>query len=248
MSPLDGYPSIWIGFDPRPAETQGFAVARGSIRRRLTVPIPINGVSLSTRHTRLYWRPMDRRNGQLWDVVSDAPMSTEFAISRFLVPHLARSKLLGAKGEWALFVDADVMARNNLCNLFKQADPSKVCMVVKHDHKPHSDIKMGGQVQTSYARKNWSSVVLWNCQHKGARHLTPELVNTKRGLWLHQFAWLDDNDIGELDPVWNHLVGEMPPNPDAKIAHFTAGVPAIPGYEQCEFADEWRHELERWAA
>jgi len=102
---------------------------------------------------------------------------------------------------------------------------------------------MDGQVQTSYARKNWSSVVLWNCAHKGTLALTVEMINTVRGLWLHQFAWLDDSQIGALDPRWNFLVGEVPPDPTAKLVHFTNGTPNIEKYRDCEFADEWRAEL-----
>jgi lipopolysaccharide biosynthesis glycosyltransferase len=200
--------------------------------------VPIKGLVLNELRSKgLYDRPTEVRDGRLWDVISQAPMATEFAISRFLVPYLAR------KG-WAIFVDADVMARVSLTELFAQADRSKACMVVKHNHNPNSMIKMDGQIQTAYARKNWSSVVLWNCEHPRTRLLTPDVVNRERGLWLHQFSWLGDNDIGELDPAWNHLVGEMPRNPRAKLVHFTTGTPNIKGYEHCEFADEWRAQLQ----
>jgi len=233
--------SIWIGFDPRPAETQGFAVARQSIRRRLNAPIPIYGLSLNTlKLAGLYHRPIERRDGRLWDTISDAPMSTEFAISRFLVPYLAQQG-------WALFADADVMARANLMELFAAGDPGKACMVVKHSYTPATDVRLDGQVQTAYTRKNWSSVVLWNCNHPKTKALTPEVINRERGLWLHQFTWLDDGDIGELDPRWNHLVGDKPPDPAAKLVHFTNGTPNMAGFEGCEFADEWRAELEWWA-
>jgi hypothetical protein len=233
--------SIWVGFDPRPAEMQGFAVARQSIRRRLTQPIPIVGLRLDDLRRRgLYTRPTEIIDGRLWDVISAAPMSTEFAISRFLVPHLARTG-------WALFVDADVMARVNLCELFRQRDQSKACMVVKHADYMTGLTKMDGQIQTAYARKNWSSVVLWNCDHHATQLLTPTTVNERRGLWLHQFTWLEDDEIGELDPCWNHLVGDKPPDPNAKLVHFTNGTPNMPGHEHCEYADEWRDELEMWA-
>lgn len=235
--------SVAIGYDPRPVEAQGFAVARQSIRRRLPEPYPVWSLRLKAlRQEGLYTRPTERREGRLWDVLSDAPMATEFALSRFLVPHLSG---LG----WCLFVDADVLARAPLMQLFAQRDESKACLVVKHgQYQPKGISKMDGQMQTSYPRKNWSSVVLWNCDHPGTRMLTPELVNSKRGLWLHQFSWLDDKDIGELDPAWNHLVGEHEPNAKARLVHFTNGTPNMPGYENCEFADEWRAELERWAA
>lgn len=227
---------IWIGFDPRPLEVQAFAVARRSIKRRLSENIPIYPLNMSAlKEAELYVRPTERRNGQLWDVISNAPMSTAFAVSRFLVPYLAHSG-------WALFADCDVMARVDLVELFACADPDKACMVVKHNYKPKTDTKMEGQKQLAYPRKNWSSVVLWNCDHPKTKVLTPQVVNTERGLWLHQFSWLHDSDIGELDACWNHLVGDQPPNSAAKLVHFTNGSPNMPGHENCEFADEWRAE------
>lgn len=233
--------NIYIGFDERPAEVQSFAVARQSIRRRLNLPIPIHGLSLrQLRAVGLYYRPTTVYDNKLWDEISDAPMSTQFAISRFLVPHLAQTG-------WALFVDADVMARVNLHELFQIADPSKACMVVKHRDYLWGLNKMDGQIQTAYTRKNWSSVVLWNCDHPATRMLTPEMVNRERGLFLHQFAWLADDDIGELDPKWNWLVGHSDPHIDPAIVHFTEGCPSMPGYENCAYANEWRAELERWA-
>jgi regulator of protease activity HflC (stomatin/prohibitin superfamily) len=119
--------------------------------------------------------------------------------------------------------------------------------VVNRLRQVTSAIKQDGQAQIPYARKNWSSVVLWNCDHPGTRYLTPDVVNTQKGLWLHQFTWLDDSAIGELDPEWNHLVGEAPRRPGAKLVHFTQGTPNMPGYEDCEFAREWRDELSKWA-
>jgi len=230
---------IYIGFDPRPAEAQAYAVARKSIRRYSK--IKIKGVILKDLIAcGLYDRPTDRRDGVMWDRISGAPMSTEFAISRFLVPRLARSG-------WALFVVGDVLARADVGELFAMADPSKACMVVKHNYTPVGKTKMDGQIQTAYPRKNWSSVVLWNCDHRGAQYLTPGIVNTMRGLWLHQFSWLDDSDIGELDPCWNHLVGDYPPNAEAKLVHFTNGCPNMDRFERCEYADEWWDAVYRWA-
>ena len=236
--------SIWLGFDQRPAETQAFAVARHSIRarlRQLRQIVPINGVALSyLREQNLYTRPLYKNGNKMFDGISDAQISTEFSISRFLVPHMAGSGL-------ALFADGDVMARADLHDLFDCfEDKSKACMVVKHDYTPKAKVKMEGAAQTAYARKNWSSVVLWNCDHPNVKGLTPEVVNRAAGLWLHQFAWLHDDDIGELDPCWNHLVGELPRNPSAKLVHFTQGTPNMHGHEQCEYATEWWKELEAW--
>lgn len=231
--------SVWIGFDRR--EVDAFAVARHSIVRRLTQPIPVRGVHLpDLRAKGLYSRRMSTRDGRLWDDISNAPCATEFSLTRFLTPHLAGNG-------WALFVDCDVMARTNVARLFDLADPKYAVMCVKHEHKAVEGLKMDGQVQTAYQRKNWSSVMLFNVAHPANRALTLDYINTAKGLDLHQFAWLDDDLIGALPKEWNHLVGVDAPNPDAKIAHMTLGIPTMPGYEACEFAEEWRNELRRWA-
>ena len=232
--------SVWIGFDPR--EVDAYAVARASIRRRTIAQLPINAVELSKlRHAGLYSRPTERRDGRLWDVISEAPMATEFACSRFLVPHLAGSG-------WALFMDCDMLVRTSLSRLFELADPSKAVMVVKHHHEPPEGEKMDGQAQTRYARKNWSSVILWNVSHPANKALTVELVNTVPGRDLHRFCWLDDDLIGELPQSWNWLAYHSSPEIDPDIVHFTEGVPSMPGYEDQPYADEWRRELRAWAA
>jgi hypothetical protein len=238
--------SIYIGFDAR--ESDAFAVARESIRKHLNTPIPIYGLVLEDmRKAGLYWRPTEKRLSAadppvLWDVISEHPMATEFAISRFLVPHLAKEGL-------ALFVDADVMARGCVAWLFEKAEnlDDKAVWCVQHKHQQSAGLKMDNQVQSAYGRKNWSSVMLWNCDHAGAKKLTPEYVNSVPGRDLHQFKFLADDEIGELGPEWNHLVGEYAPNPDAKLVHFTLGHPAMAGYENSEFGDEWRAERDRWA-
>lgn len=233
---------VFIGFDPRPPEAQCFAVARGSLKRHSSLPIPIKGLILSELQKEgLYTRPTEVRDGRLFDVISGKPMSTEFAISRFLVPHLCTS---GA----ALFMDADMLVRRNIMELFRQLDPTKAVMVVKHDHRPTADTKMDNQVQLSYERKNWSSVVLWNIDHPANKRLTLEMVNTMPGLWLHQFRWLKDEEIGELNVGWNWLAGISDPSVSPSIVHFTEGSPAMPGYEKSPYADEWWRELRSWAA
>lgn len=235
--------SVWIGWEPR--EADAFAVARHSINRRARLRVPVLGLQLKPCRARgLYYRPTERREGQLWDVVSNAPMATEFACSRFLVPRLARSMFGGG---WALFMDCDMLVRTDINALFDQCYEDKAVMVVKHEHKPAEGVKMDGQMQTAYARKNWSSVCAFNLDHPANEELTPRLVNTLPGRDLHAFCWLDDDDIGELHPRWNYLVGHTEGVRNPGVVHFTDGSPAMPGYETCEYADEWRTELERWA-
>ena len=229
--------SIWLGYDSR--ETEAFVVARRSMRR-YAPGIPIDAICVDDmRDLGLYTRPTTRRDGRLWDVISDAPMSTEFAISRFLTPHLAKS-------EWALFADCDVLARAPLNELFAQADPKYAVMCVPHYHQPKDGVKMDGQVQTRYARKNWSSVMLFNCDHKANQKLTLDLINSVPGRDLHRFCWLRDDKIGPLHLSWNFLVGHTDPAIEAKLVHFTEGGPWLPEYRDVPFAGEWLEERRGW--
>lgn len=231
--------TIWIGYDPR--EVAAFAVARRSVLR-LTwpLPIPVRGLMLDDlRKKDLYYRPTSIRDGKLWDDISEAPMSTEFAISRFLVPHLAQ------KG-WAFFMDCDMLVRRRLDHLWDQCDPEKAVMLVKHSYNPPEGEKMDGQAQLKYARKNWSSVMIFNCDHPANKRLTVEMINTLPGRDLHRFCWLDDSQIGELDASWNWLAGYSDSYIDPSIVHFTEGGPWLSAYENAPYADEWRDELARW--
>ncbi len=234
--------SAWIGFDPR--EAAAFAVAKQSASR-LSNPISIKGVVLADLQRRgFYTRPTEVRLGKLWDVVSGAHMSTEFAISRFFVPMLA------GKG-WALFMDCDVIVKENLAHLFQKLDDRYAVYCVKHDYQPAGGWKMDAQEQTSYPRKNWSSVMVFNCDHPSNKALTTDVLNMWTGRKLHGLEWLKDEEIGELDPAWNWLVGEQPePEGGAKIVHMTLGGPWInsPPFQNVPYAAEWRDYLEKWAS
>ena len=231
---------LFIGYDPR--ESDAFHVARQSA---YSFGMKSTGVRLDfLRGMGYYRRPTSIRDGRLWDDISGASMSTEFAISRFLVPHLA-----GSDG-WALFVDGDVMFRRDPNDLFDLADSKYAVMCVKHEHVSEAmlhgatETKMDGQVQQYYEKKNWSSVVLWNLGHPSIRYgLTPDMVNRLPGRDLHRFSWLRDEEIGALPSEFNHLVGVNPPRSDAAIVHHTLGIPSMPGYEDSEYADEWRSWL-----
>lgn len=246
MSEISGMAglSIWIGFDSR--EAASFAVTRYSTKKYLTLPIPVKGVVLADLQARgLYTRPMEWRvndHGKLamWDVISEAWQSTEHANARFLVPQLA-------KRGWALFLDGDMLVRRNFVRLFDGLDPRLAAYCVKHKHEPAPGAKMDAQEQTRYARKNWSSMIAFNCDHEANKALTPHMVNTLPGRDLHRLCWLDDEHIGALDPTWNHLNGISAPELMTNVVHFTEGTPDMPGYENAPFADEWRASLGRWA-
>lgn len=222
---------LFLGWDAD--EMVACAVARFSASAHSSVSLDIRRLAMPYLKARgLYTRPTERRTKGYWDVISDAPMSTEHAIARFLVPHLC-----GYQG-WALFTDGDVLFRKDVGELFALADPTKAVQVVQHQHAPTHTEKMDGHIQTQYARKNWSSVMLFNCWHPSNRALTVDLVNTVPGRDLHRFCWLKDEEIGALPSEWNHLVGHSA-HPDPAIVHYTEGWPACPGYEHSEFADEW---------
>lgn len=244
--------SLWIGFDPR--EASAYAVARNSAARHCTnKALRFRGVVLEDLKAKgLYTRPTTTKiNGEgrleMVDVISirpdyDGRISTQHANARFLVKELAREG-------WAMFCDGDVLFRGNVMDVFRNLDPQYAVYCVKHDYAPKTGTKMDGQVQSAYARKNWSSVFLINCEHEANAALTLDLVNSVPGRELHRFCWIEDDDlIGALPPEWNYLVGDSPKLDDPKIVHFTNGVPDMPGYEHCEFSDEWRNELLRWAA
>ena len=176
------------------------------------------------------YRAVDKR-GQMYDLPSNAPCSTEFAASRFLVPILCQTG-------WALFVDCDVLFMANPFDLMKYADPEKAVMVVKHNHFG-TGLKMAGMQQTAYQRKNWSSVMLFNCDNPANRRLSIRDVNERPGRDLHAFYWLHDSEIGQLPEQWNWLVG-VQEKPDApKIAHFTQGGPWLKGWEPAAYDDLW---------
>lgn len=241
--------SIYIGFDSR--ETPAFAVAAHSAKRHMIHRnIPVRGLVLQKLQTSgLYTRPTEpwyKPDGTrvLIDKLSarddyDGAMSTEFAISRFLVPHLARTG-------WALFMDCDMLVRDDLAHLFALADDRFAVMCVKHDHQSAHSVKMDNQPQTNYHRKNWSSVMLFNCDHPSNRKLTLEMVNSAPGRDLHRFCWLADSEIGSLPLAWNWLAGESPDHPNPKIVHHTLGSPCLKGYENAPYASEWRQNLELW--
>lgn len=230
--------SVYIGFDAR--EADAFAVCRASLLRHMKESIPVHSLVLQQLIADgLYRRPTERMAFGLVDVLSRRPdydgrMSTEFAISRFLVPHLAKSG-------WALFMDCDMLVRADIGKVFDLADESKALMCVKHDYRPSKREKMDGQVQTPYPRKNWSSFMLFNCDHPANKGLTLDLVNTVPGKDLHGFCWLKDEQIGALPQEWNFLVGHN----DPAVVHFTEGVPSMKGYEKSLFAEEWLGELAR---
>ncbi len=227
--------NIYIGWDPR--EEAAYEVAASSIARRATGPVTIQPLRLQdVGH--ILTRPIESRDGKMWCPISQAPMATEFAISRFCVPFIGNG--------WALFADCDIVCLADIADLFALADPNYAVMCVKHNYAPVQTAKMDGQPQTAYSRKNWSSVMLFNRGHPANRKLTLEALNAWPGRDLHAFKWLDDSEIGELPKEWNYLDGVYPfPNPEIKIAHLTLGGPWLKGWKGGQMDQMWLMERER---
>lgn len=210
---------IFIGFDPR--ETVAYHVLSHSIMKRASEPVSITPLSLATL-------------AGVFNRERDPLQSTDFAFTRFLVPHLCNYSGL------ALFMDCDMLVRCDIAELFDMARRSPYTVTcVKHRQKPREDVKFLGAKQTSYARKNWSSLMMFNCYAPACSRLTPQYVASASGLELHQMQWANGSAIGEFPREYNHLVGHDEPNPDAKIVHYTLGGPYFNEYIECEYAQEW---------
>jgi hypothetical protein len=215
---------VYIGYDEK--ESVAYHVLSHSILRHASCPVSITPV-MRSQIERVYTRPR-------------GPMeSTDFSLSRFLVPYLS-----GYEG-YSLFLDCDMLCQADIAQLlmYGLAFQNKAVHVVQHDYTPMSTRKFLDQPQTTYAKKNWSSVMLFN--NRRCTALTPEYVNAATGLALHQFQWLHEEEVGDLPTEWNWLVGEYAPNADAKLLHYTLGTPCFPEYAQCEQADRWHAEYAR---
>jgi lipopolysaccharide biosynthesis glycosyltransferase len=160
--------------------------------------------------------------------------SNKFIYSRFLTP------FLNEYSGWAIFADGDMVCNHDITELWNLKDPSKAVQVVKHEYKTKKTVKYLGNKNEDYPRKNWSSLVLWNCEHPANKILTPDFIQDKPGSFLHRFSWLDDSQIGELPIEWNWLAIEYPNNPAAKIIHYTLGTPCFKEYSTTSQADIWQ--------
>ena len=222
----------YIGYDPR--EERAVEVASRTLKK-------VSGITAELLRSErladagLLWRISDHRGGQAYDLVSNAPKSTAFAASRFLVPILCQDG-------WALFTDCDVVFMRDPREMVNEIEIGKAVYVVKHEYTPVSQWKMDSQVQTVYPRKNWSSVMLFDCGHPANRRLSLHDVNTRPGRDLHALYWLNDAEIGELDPAWNWLVGEQPMPDRLGIAHVTNGGPFTQGWKGGPHDDIWLRE------
>ena len=219
---------VFVGYDTR--EDIAYQVCKHSLEsRNKNVEVrPLKQNEL--REQGWYSRPIDKL------------ASTEFTFTRFLVPELCNFD------GWALFCDSDIIFIEDIKELFDQADNKYAVMCAQHDYTPKEGVKMDGQTQTVYPRKNWSSVVLFNCGHPSNKKLDISLVNNPdiTGAYLHRFSWLDDSEIGQISHEWNWLTDWYEEGKDGspKALHYTEGGPWFENYRNCGWHSTWKIELQ----
>ena len=216
--------TVYIGWDSR--EPIAADVCKHSILKHASIPVDIVMLKQDElRKRNLYWRDIDKL------------ASTEFTFTRFLVPEL--NNFEGT----AIFMDSDMILTTDIAELIAEVDPKKAISCVQHDYTPPEGVKMDGQRQLAYPRKNWSSMVVWNCAHPANKQVTKELVNDPEitGAYLHRFSWLKDHYIGLLGPQWNWLVDWYVEGRDGSplLLHYTEGGPWFANHQNCGYADLW---------
>jgi len=221
--------NFFIGYDSK--EDIAYRVCKQSLLNNSTSNIKVKSLKLYELIAKnFYTRAVD-------------PLaSTEFTYSRFLIP-----ALMNYKG-WAIFCDCDFLFFKDINLLFDTIEGDRAVYCVKHDYKPKEKHKMDGQQQTIYPRKNWSSFIVYNCEHPSNKKLTVDLVNSQTGSFLHQFKWLNDNEIGSLDERWNWLEGWSSKNnkKEPYAVHYTRGGPWFDEWQDVEFANEWIKERNKY--
>lgn len=242
---------VFIGYDPR--EHDAYEVCRYSLTRRSSEPVHVTplkqgGLRQSGLYTRKY---VVDEVGQRIDLIDEKPFSTEFSFSRFLVPEVARRNKLK---EPVVFVDCDFLFLGDIALMVEEA----LCQgtplaVVKHNYVPPSRRKMDGCVQDPYNKKLWSALMVMQPWSEACLRLTPDYVNEAKGSTLHQFEWCDTSEIGVLHEKWQWIPTASPTTGVQKplqlgAVHFTEGMPFMDGYENCEYADDWRRELRHMQA
>jgi lipopolysaccharide biosynthesis glycosyltransferase len=222
------YNKVYVGWDS--TQEVAYEILKYSLLKKSSniEVIPIKQHQLRTRS--IYNRPVDPLS------------STEFTFTRFLVPYLQNYK------EWALFMDCDMLPLVDINALFDQVDEKYALMCTQHDYIPSKKIKMDSKQQEYYPRKNWSSLVLFNCNHPSNKVLNRDLVNNLNlsGKFFHRFGWLKDEEIGKLSHEFNWLVNwyKEPEDGTPKILHFTEGGPWLDKYNKEQYADIWFNELD----
>jgi len=210
---------IFVGYDPR--EAVAYHTCANSIIRHASCPVAIIPLALNLFK-------------DYTETHTDG--SNQFIYSRFLVPHL-----MDYTGH-AIFIDGDMIVRSDIAELWQWRHKQYDVQVVKHNYETCMTEKYLGAKNENYPRKNWSSVIIWNCESAANKRLTPEFVQQSTGAELHRFTWICDEQIGDLPAEWNWLPDEYGPNINADLLHYTLGAPCFHDFATTPMADEWHRE------
>lgn len=214
--------NIVIGFDQR--ESVAFHTFVQSIIEKASIPVNITPLAINSLK--------DYKE-------THEDKSNDFIYSRFLTPYLNNFE------GWAIFFDGDMVCQTDIKELWDLRDEKKALLVVKHNYQSKAKKKYLGNINENYPRKNWSSVILWNCSHPKHKVLTPNFIAEQTGKYLHRFSWLNDDDIGDLPLAWNWLAIEYPINMEAKLIHYTLGTPCFREYSSTDMAEAWQDTYKR---
>ena len=208
---------IVVGFDQR--ESVAYHTFTQSVIENSTVPVRFLPLSISSL-------------SNYKEVHKDG--SNEFIYSRFLVPYM-----MNFKG-WAIYADGDMVCLEDIKKLWNLRDNKYAVQVVKHDYKTKITEKYWGNKNEDYPRKNWSSLILWNCEHEAHKILTPDFIQNQSGAFLHRFSWINDDEIGSLDKEWNWLAMEYEEKEPINLIHYTIGTPCFKEYEKKSLSQHWK--------
>jgi lipopolysaccharide biosynthesis glycosyltransferase len=208
--------NIVVGFDQR--EAVAYHAFTQSVIEKSSIPISFMPLAINT-----LYEYKETHNDR----------SNDFVYSRFLTPFLNDFR------GWAIFADGDMICQADIKELWDLRDDTKAVLVVKHNYQTKSFKKYLGNINENYPKKNWSSLILWNCGHPKHKILTPQFISNQSGQYLHRFSWLNEDEIGELPKEWNWLAIEYPENPNAKLIHYTLGTPCFNEYKDTSMADHW---------
>ena len=216
---------IFVGFDGK-VEPVAYHTFCQSVIEKSSIPVSFTPLALNTL-------------SEYKETHTDG--SNAFIYSRFLVPYLCDFKGM------ALFVDGDMICRADIAEILWEHEQDHAVKVVKHYYQTKHPVKYLGAKNEDYPKKNWSSVMLWNCGHHLNKQLTPKFVMDKPGKYLHRFEWLKypEEQVGKLDETWNWLETEYEYNADAKLVHHTLGTPCFKGYQNTDYSQEWFKTYQR---
>jgi lipopolysaccharide biosynthesis glycosyltransferase len=223
--------NVFIGWDPRDQEAA--EVCRYTLLKHATLPVNVQFLRLD-----------DLMAGKIYTRKDDPESSGQYTYLRYYIPHI-----MGHKG-LAVYCDPGCVWLTDVRELFKEFDDRAAVHVVKHNYKPLADKKLDDKPQSQYRKKAWSSVMLINSGHESNKKLTADLVNKSSAQFLHQFEWLQNNDIWSLNPSWNWIPGlyKEPADGQPNLIHFTEGGPWLKDYQKIEYGYFYLQALQNYRA